>query len=89
MGLVNIVGAELSSLEKRNNCYIKERDVTRAKVDLVRSELQAKHCVELEAAYTATRSKPVEEYKASKDFRSMQDDLYTAGMNNAVKILGP
>ena len=51
----------------------------------VRSELAQKFQADLEAARLAA----VEEYKASEDYRNMRDDLYTAGINEAVRILGP
>ena len=51
----------------------------------VRLELEQKFQEDLEAARLAA----VEAYKASEDYRNMRDDLYTAGINEAVRILGP
>lgn len=68
---IGTIGAELTSLKKRNDRYNKERDAVRAEVDLVRSEFQEKHRVDLEAACAASRSKVVEEYKASECYHNM------------------
>ena len=83
-GLVGLLGSELTSLRQRNDRFLKERDAARDETAKVRSELTRKFREDLEAARLAA----VEEYKASDDYRDMRDDLYTAGMTEAVRLLG-
>ena len=84
-GLVGLLGSELTSLRQRNDRFLKERDAARDETAKVRSELTRKFRADLEAARLAA----VEEYKASEDYRNMRDDLYAAGINEVVRILGP
>ena len=88
VGLVGLLGSELTSLRQRNDRFLKERDAARDETVKTRSELTElarKFQADLEAARLAA----VEEYKASEDYRNMRDDLYATGINEAVRILGP
>ena len=85
VGLVGLLGSELTSLRQRNDRFLKERNAAMDETVKIRSELTRKFQADLEAARLAA----VEEYKASEDYRNMRDDLYTAGINEAVWILGP
>ena len=85
VGLVGLLGSELTSLRLQNDRFLKERNAARDEVAKVQSELAQKFQADLEVARLAA----VEEYKASEDYRNMRNDLYTAGINEAVRILGP
>lgn len=51
----------------------------------IRSDFKAKY----RADHQAARTSAVEEYKSSEEYHNIRDDLYSVGIDDAVKLLHP
>lgn len=82
--LNDIEGVELTSLGNPNDKYLKERDAGRNKVQRILSKLEAKHQADLFSA----RASAMDEYKSSEAYKTMRYDLYSVGIDEAIRLLG-